>query len=502
MLDMSVTPFRLIGKIGREKVEDQPYEFSGSKCEGSFMLMGSYFLIFFPVIFPENRITSSYSISCFNEIISEVFIRGAGHSFLLGFKSSCLILWPDEPRKFSELIMGLKFFDISNFSDNSCGKYFTNAWDSGKSIRERFKLFRYSFINFLKTVFKGSDSADEVSKDEGNSFGEFGTEAIRFSDCFLDKVGEVMRVRASIFTFLRDKRSEFTEGKTDEFLWRERGKQSRDSMTSEGFHRFSLDYCRILEKEIREEGINFSDNSFHKMISIASEGFKRRIWVMRDMRKRKSPGESEVMGDSNSIGFISFIKFWKRFTEAIQTKSIKSINFGGERGKPLRIGEEIRKMPIVDTCGFSSNKDRRDRFSSIVDKFKKEVKEGLSSGRSIGKTLGLRDCITYFVDNKRDKLIGIYIQTNKKRTHCFTSFSRKVRGEEGSWLPGYRAASRMSTLKVQRSVSRSYPGPGGLTFKSKLKCKEDKPISVISPSKGVFTRILPFLQYKVNLSLS
>jgi len=503
MLDISVTPFRFIGKIGREKMEDQPYELSSSEGKCSFMLMLPHFLIFFPIIFSEHSVTSSHSIRCFSEVISEVFISRLRHSFIFSSKEPGLFFWPDKTCEFSELVMGLKSSDISNFSDDSCGQYFTNAWDGSEGIGERFKFFRYSFINFSKVPLKGSDSMDKISQDKRDSSGKFGTETVRFSDCFLDKLGYFERVRASIFTFFRDKRGEFGEGKTDEFFWGERGEQSGDSMASERFHRFRLNHCGILEKEIGEKGINFPNNSLHQVVSIASEGSKRGIRVIGDMRKRKGFGESEVVSEGYSIGFICFIKFRKRFTKAVDTESIKPINFGCKGRKFFRLSQEISKMPVIDAGRFSSDGDRRYRFWRFEDELKEEVEERTSSRRSIRKGFRFRDCISQLISDKRDKLFGIHIQSNKKGTHYFTSFTgEEEKKEEESWLPGYRAASRISTLKVQRSVSRLYPGPGGLTLRSKLKCKENKPIPVFSPSKEIFTRILPFLQYKVKLSLS
>ena len=502
MLCISVTPFRLIWKIGGKDVEYQSNEFSGSKCKGSFMLMGSRLLIFFPIILTENTIIFSHSICCFSEVISQVFIRGFRHSFVLGCEVSGLIFWPDKACEFSELVMGLKFFNISDLSDDSSCEYFTHARDSSKSIRERFKFFGYSFINFFKVISKGSNSTDKISEDKGEGSGEFGTQAVRFSDCFLNELGDFLGFRASIFTFLRDKRGEFCEGKANELFWREGGKQGGDSMTNERFHGLRLNYCGVLKEKIREEGVDFSNNSFYKMISVAGKGFKRRVRVIGHMRRRKRFRETEVICDSFSIGFISFIKFRERLTKAVKTQSIKSINLSGEGRELFRFGEEISEMPVIDTCRFSSDKDRRDRLWRFGDKFKEKEEEGLSSRRAVRETLWFRDCISHFISDKRDKFFRIHIQTDKKGTHCFTSFVREEgKKEEESWCQRYRAASRISTSLMQRSVSRLYPGPGGLTFESKLKCKEDKPIPLFSPSKRVFTRILPFLQYKINFSL-
>ncbi len=136
----------------------------------------------------------------------------------------------------------------------------------------------------------------------------------------------------------------------------------------------------------------------------------------------------------------------------------------------------------------------------MKDELEEGVEEGVSTGRVVRECSRLRDSVSYLISDKGDKVVRIHIQSNKKGMHNHTSWI-KGREEEESWFSGYRAASRISTLTVQSSVSRLYPEPGGLTFRSKLNCKEVKPITV-SPSKGVFTRILPFLQYRVMLYLS
>ncbi len=117
-----------------------------------------------------------------------------------------------------------------------------------------------------------------------------------------------------------------------------------------------------MEEEVGKEGIDLSDNSSDKMEPVSGKGFKGGEGVVADMGERECGGETEIVSDSYSGGFISFIKFRERFSESIKAEGIESVDFGRRREL---FGKEISDMPIVDACRLSSDNDRGEEGSCI-----------------------------------------------------------------------------------------------------------------------------------------
>jgi len=112
--------------------ENNSNQFSSGEDESAFVFVGRSFGKFFPVISTEGRVKTSYGVSSFNKPSSEVLIRSSKESGFLFFKGSGLMFRPDEPSKFSNLVIGGERGDIADFRDDTSGIDFTDTWDGGK----------------------------------------------------------------------------------------------------------------------------------------------------------------------------------------------------------------------------------------------------------------------------------------------------------------------------------------------------------------------------------
>ena len=486
--------------VSEKESKDKADELSGSKGKGTLMMMGTGFFIFFPVIPSEDGVIFSGEISGFCEIIPKVLIGRGRHSSILSLKRAGLFFWPDITCEFSQLVMGGKLSDIAYLRDNTCSQNIINSRDSSKSLGERREFGGYSAIKFFKEGFKGADGIDLMREDEVKGAGEFGAEAIRFTYSSFDKVSYVRGASESIFAFPDDEVCKLREWCRDKLFLREGREDGRDSLASEWGEGFILEDTRSLKEDIGEEDVSFPDNAFNQMEAVTGKEPERLIGVRGYMRKRESRGDTEVLSQDFSIDLIGFAQFRERFTETVYSQSIESKNFDFT-GK-FCLSEEISQMPVIDTGRFGSKFDRGYLLSG-KNSFLKKLKEFTTTLRCIGEREGRNDFISFLIHNTGNNFLHVHVQANRERSHYFTSFPREAGNKEGeSWLPGYRAASRISTQVVRCSVSSSYPGPGGQTFTSTLRCLEVKSIPELPPSEVIITRILPISQYRDWFSLS
>ena len=484
----------LIRLVSRKERKNESDKLSSSKGEGAFMMMSPSLFIFFPVISREYRVIFSDEVSCFCEIIAEILVSRARHFSILSPELTGLFFWPDISGQFSQLIMGREFSNISYFGDYTCCKDRTYSWDRGKGLGKGSEFGGDSFIYLLKEGSESAESIDLMREDEINGSGEFRTETIGFSYGRLDNLSYLRRLGISVFAFFYYDIFEFLERHRSDFFLRERGEDGREGFSC-NTGRLILKYSGSLEEDVTEEGVGFANNIFNQMESVASKDSEGVVRVGGDMRERESGRDAKIMSQDFGIYSVSFIKFGQRFSESIDSQSIESIYFHFTGRRFSLLSKEVSQVPVINTCGLGSKfKGRNVLFfkEDLLDSFK----ELLSTFRGVGERKGFTESGTILIHYTGDNLPQVNVQTNIKGIHAFTSFPREEGDKEGeSWWPGYRAASRMSTQRVRCSVSSLYPGPGGQTSTSTLKCLEGKSTPELPPSEVIITRILPLLQY-------
>ena len=81
------------------------------------------------IVTPELGVASSHRVGSFQQVVAEIAVAGFNHLGMFCFKVTGLVPVPDKAGKLGNRGLRIKAMDIADFSNDSGGVDFANAWD-------------------------------------------------------------------------------------------------------------------------------------------------------------------------------------------------------------------------------------------------------------------------------------------------------------------------------------------------------------------------------------